>query len=107
MLRESNERIDAALRQNRRQEHLIIGVLVALFAVGLGLIVYGAAIQAWGLLAPGGILHLAIVFPIRRLIKLREENIRLQIIPQLLRLADTEDAKRLVSKLINRLIEQV
>ncbi len=32
---------------------------------------------------------------------------RLQILPQLLRLADSQEAKALAAKLVNRLIEQV
>jgi hypothetical protein len=52
-------------------------------------------------------LQVVIVLPLRWLIKLREVNVRLQIPPQLLRLADTEEAKVLAAKLINRLIEQV
>jgi hypothetical protein len=47
------------------------------------------------------------VLPVQRLIKLREDNVRLQILPQLLRLADTEEAKVLAAKLITRLIEKV
>jgi hypothetical protein len=33
--------------------------------------------------------------------------VRLQTIPQLLRLADTQEAKLLAAKLVNRLIDQV
>lgn len=107
VVREVSERIDVAIRQNRRHERVIVIVLVLLFVVGLGLIIYGAAIQEWQLLVPGGILQLTVAFPIRRLIKLREDNMRLQILPQLLRLADTEEAKALAARLASRLIEQV
>ncbi len=48
-----------------------------------------------------------IALPIRRLIKLREENMRLQILPQLFRLANSQEAKILAAKLASRLIEQV
>jgi hypothetical protein len=42
-----SERIDAAIRENRRHERVIVAALVSLFAVGLGLIFYGAAISSW------------------------------------------------------------
>jgi hypothetical protein len=59
-------------------------VLLALFVTGLGLLVYGAVSQTWALLASGGLVQITIVFPIYRLIHLREENMRLQILPQLM-----------------------
>jgi hypothetical protein len=107
VIREVCDRIDAALRKNHRTELVIIGVLLLLFLSGIGLIIFGAAVQRWEFLVPGGLAELAIVFPIRQLVKLRADNLRLQIIPQLLRLADTPQAKALAFELIQRLIRQV
>ncbi len=107
VIREVSDRIDVAIVANRAREMIIAVVLVLLFLVGLGLMIYGAAIQRWELLVPGGVTQLSIAFPVRGLIKLRGDNLRLQIIPQLLRLADTEEAKALAFQLITRLIEQV
>lgn len=107
VVRQVTERIDSAIKENRKHEYLLVVVLILLFVVGLGLLVYGAVTKELWLLAPGGILQSTIVFPILLLVKLREDNMRLQILPQLMRLADTEEAKRLAAKLVNRLIEQV
>jgi ABC-type uncharacterized transport system permease subunit len=107
VVREVTARIDATIAQNQRSEHVIIGVLLALFAVGITRMIWGALIGRWELLAPGGLAQLTIAFPVRRLIKLREDNFRLQIIPQLLRLAETEQGKALAAKLAERLIDQV
>ena len=107
VIREVTERIDAAIAQNRHRERIVIGALLALFAVGLGLLVWGAWTGRKELLVPGGILQLTVAYPVRRLIKLREDNMRLQIIPQLLRLAETKESKALAAKLVARLIEQV
>ena len=107
MVREVTARIDATIAENRRSEHVIIGVLLALFAVGLTLLIWGALIGRWELLVPGGLFQLTIAFPVRRLIKLREDNVRLQIIPQLLRLTETDQGKLLAAKLAERLINQV
>ena len=107
VVREVTASIDRAIAKNRRQEWVVIGVLVSLFAVGLGLLVFGAVTQTWALLAPGGLIQMAIVVPIRTLIRLREENKALLILPQLMRLADTKEAKALAAKLVQRLIEKV
>ena len=92
IVREVTERIDLAIRKNRHQERVVIAVLVLLFAVGVGLLVYGAAAAAWGFLASGGLLQLAILLPVDWLVRLRADNLRLQILPQLLRLADSAEA---------------
>ncbi len=54
VIHEVSQRIDQAIQDNRRHERIIVIVLVLLFAVGLGLIVYGAVLQEWALLVPGG-----------------------------------------------------
>lgn len=107
VIREVTERIDLAISQNRHRERVVIGTLLALFAVGLGLIGWGAWTGRAALLVPGGILQMTVAWPVRRLIKLREDNMRLQIIPQLLRLAETKESKALAAKLVERLIGQV
>ena len=107
VVREVTARIDATIEANRRNERIIIVALLALFAVGLTLIIWGAAIGRWELLVPGGIFQLTVAYPVKRLVKLREDNVRLQIIPQLLRLAETEQGKALAAKLVERLIDQV
>lgn len=89
--------IAAAVAANRRQEMLVVAVLVTLFVVGLGLLVYAAIAQAWVLLAPGGLVQVTVVFPVLRLIRLREDDMRLLILPQLMRLADTAEAKLLAA----------
>jgi hypothetical protein len=38
---------------------------------------------------------------------LREDNMRLRILPQLMRLTDSEEAKLLAARLVKRLIEKV
>jgi len=107
VVREVTARIDATIAENRRSERIIVVALLLLFGVGLGLIVLGASIGRWELLVPGGILQLTVAYPVRRLIKLREDNVRLQIIPQLLRLAEAGEGQALAAKLIDRLIGQV
>ena len=47
------------------------------------------------------------MMPLRRLIKLRSEMQTLLILPQLMRLADSEEAKQLAAKLVSKLIERL
>jgi hypothetical protein len=107
VVREVTACIEAAVEKNRRTERVVIGILITLFAAGLGLLIYVALTQQWQLLVPGGLVQMVIFLPIRRLIQLREDNMRLQILPQLLRLADTKEAKLLAARLVKRLIEKV
>jgi len=50
--------IDTAIEKNRHTERTVLGILVLLFVVGLGLMVYAAVIQRWALLVPGGFLQI-------------------------------------------------
>jgi hypothetical protein len=107
VIREVSERIDHAISQNRQRERIVVAVLMSLFSVGLALILLGSIGNRMTLIVPGGIVQLTVAYPVRRLIKLREDNMRLQIIPQLLRLAEIKEAKVLAAQLISRLINQV
>ena len=82
VVREVTDTIQAALKRDRQIETIVLGL-------------------------PGGIVELAILMPIRELVKLRRENLRLEILPQLIRLADTANRKKRVFDLITRLIEQI
>lgn len=107
VIREVANCIDGAIEKNRRTERIVVVILVALFLAGLGLLVYGAVTQRWQLLIPGSIVQLSIFLPVRKLIQLREDNMRLQILPQLMRLADSDEAKLLAARLVERLIQKV
>ena len=52
-------------------------------------------------------MQIILFFPVRKLIQLREDNMRLRILPRLMRLADSEEAKLLAARLVKRLIEKV
>jgi hypothetical protein len=51
--------------------------------------------------------QVTIVLPLRWLIKLREQNRTVQVLPQLMRLAETKEAKVLAADLVRRLIGKV
>jgi hypothetical protein len=96
--------INEVLRVNRRQEWVLITVLLLILAVGLGLIIYGSILQVWKLIVPGGVFAMMVTLPVTKLMELRSCNLRIQLIPQLTRLATTADAQALVVTLIKDLL---
>jgi len=107
VIREVADYVDEAIRKNRRSEWLITGLLVAQFIAGLTLLTVGAALEQWSLIVPGGVLSSLLFWPVRKLITLRANNLRLQLLPELLRLAETREAQKLAAKLVDRLIEKM
>ena len=102
--REVNDRIDGVVRDNRRLERLIAGVVVAQAAVGLGLVVAGAFLGRWEVAAPGGGLAVLLIWPIKVLISIKDDNNRLRLLPELLRLAEEAESKRLAAEHVERMI---
>ena len=78
-----NARVDAALSQNRRAEGIVIGMSLAMFALGLVV----ALIGYWRenpYLSTGAILVEGLLYwPIREILKLRRENLMLQTLPSI------------------------
>jgi hypothetical protein len=103
-------RVERALSRNWWLELMIASGLGVLFFTGIGLLIAAYVQQNLQFAAMGGILEAAIMFPFNSLIKLRKENIRLQVIPELIRFADsvgTDKSKELAFMFVVRLIEKV
>ena len=107
IVREVARCVEEAPAKNRRIETALIVLLGLVSATGLSLLILGGMTRQWTMALPGGLCELAIAFPIRSLIKLRQENIRLAILPQLLRMADGRSEKKLLYAFIETLIRQV
>ena len=107
VLREVAERTNDIIRRNRRDERLVVALLVSQFLAGLALLTAGAALERWFLVVPGGLLSALLFWPVNRLIALRANNLRLQLLPELLRLADEERSQQLAAALVNRLIDKL
>jgi hypothetical protein len=79
-----NRRVDEALAVNRRAERIITWMTVGIFFLGLAVVVVGYwAVNPYisgGAIFLEGILY----WPIRELLKLRRENLSLQIVPAIL-----------------------
>jgi hypothetical protein len=102
--------INEALRRNRYWEMGIGLVLLTLFVSGLYLLFSGFSAsgpEMWSRLIAGGLIEGTIYWPVRELIRLRRENIALQVIPSLLRLAKSAEGKQLVLKLLYKLLGSI
>jgi hypothetical protein len=106
IVREVTKAIQVALKRNQRIETIVIVILGCLAFSGIGLLVYGAVARNWQASLPGSISELAIIMPIRYLMRLRLENVRLEALPSLLMLADTAAKKKVVFDSLSKLITQ-
>lgn len=107
VIKEVEARIEEAIHRTRWQKTLIILLSAILLLVGLCLIVYGAIRRNWLAIAPGALLQAMIYFPLNRLVKIKAEEMRLLVLPRMLRLASKSRAKQLAYKLIEELVGQV
>lgn len=78
-----NNRVDGALKDNRRAEHIVIGMAIGIFTLGAGILVV-----AYWLTNPyvsgGTVLFQSLLYwPIREILKLRQDNLMLQTLPVL------------------------
>lgn len=97
--------IEKALARNVKHEAAIIIGCLLLFGVGLYLLYRGATNNQLASALSGGLCELAIGWPIKSLVKLRKENIRLATLPSIIRMADSEGKKELVYKMVDKLID--
>ena len=94
--------IAAALRSNRTTEWLLYVLLVALFATATTLAILGN-LQKWSWIPsataiPG--LGVTAPWPIRILMRLRQQNLKLSVVPDLLPLLQPKDAAGIVKELL-------
>jgi hypothetical protein len=106
VIAEVTKRVDEALRAHRPVYWIMVVALVTILIVGLGLLVYGAISGSWKAVVPGGLFTAMISFPIRKIWEIRESDLRLALIPQLVRLAKTEDAEALTAAFIKQLMRE-
>ena len=78
-----NNRVDAALRDNRRAEFIVMGMALFIFLLGAGLLL----LAYWFVnpYAAGGtfLLQSFLYWPIREILRLRRDNLVLQTLPVL------------------------
>ncbi len=100
-------RIDRAIQRNSKLEMLFVFILLTLFLVGIGLMIGGVISQRWDCFVPGGLSEVAIIYPIEKLRKLREDNLLFETFPALLLMANTPRSQQLLAQFLARLIERL
>jgi uncharacterized ion transporter superfamily protein YfcC len=107
LAREVTGFIDEAIRKNRRIESFLLVLLVGLSASGIALMIYGAISERWFAATLGAACFLVIGLLLRSLIRLREEDVRLALLPSMVRLANSPGEKRSVTKFVEALIGRI
>lgn len=100
-------RIDRAIQRNVKLEWLFIVILMTLFLAGLGLMMGGVISRRWDCFIPGDLSEVAIIYPIEKLRKLREDNLLFETFPAMLLMANTSRSQQLLAQFLGRLIERM
>lgn len=95
-----NNRVDQAIAANKRSEHIIIGMAVLIFILGLVV----ASVAYWttnAYITSGAMLFEgALYFPIRRIGRIRRDNIVLQTFPAMMSALPPDRAADEIIKLL-------
>jgi hypothetical protein len=76
-----HKRVDNALKLNRRAERIVIGMAVGMFLLGLAIVVTGYWSQNLYVTGGAAVLQGFLYWPIKEILKLRRDNIVLQVTP--------------------------
>lgn len=98
-----NSRVDGALRSNRRAEYIVIGMAVGIFVSGVSALVVAYWQQNPYIGGGGVILNGFLYWPIREVLKLRRDNLLLQVLPVMLAQLTAGDAAEEIKKLADYL----
>ncbi len=99
--------IQKALRRNLYLEIITVILLATVAGVGIYLLLRGASDRSWELLISGAACEASVGWPVVNLLNLRRFNLLFQTLPELIRMADTEDGKKLFYAFIERLMERL
>ena len=99
-----NKRIDAALDRAKRLEFIISVMAGLLFFTGVVVFVIGFLLDKNIAIGSGAFVQSIILWPIKKLIEIRDQNIKLGIIPSMtLTLPDEKEQARVLMKLIDQI----
>ena len=101
---EINSRIDEALDRARRLENIVISMAAVLFLTGLAVFVAGFILERDFAIITGAVLQSSVLWPVKKLIEIRDQNIRLGVIPSLTKTISDDRAQATV---LMKLIEKI
>ena len=96
-------RIDGVLQDNRRIEQCFIGLASVLFLVGITAIVVAIVRGQFAWSLPSVFTSVFILYPLKRIEKIRRKNIALATAPALIQMLPPEKAAEELQKLIGTL----
>jgi hypothetical protein len=98
-----NVRVDAALADNKRAEHIVIAMSVGIFLLGAGAFLF-AYVEKNPYVVGGGLLTTAFLYwPIREILKLRRDNLILQVVPAMAAQLSAAEFAKEMKKLLEHL----
>ncbi len=86
--------IYAALREDEKKEWILYGMLVVLFAAAIILAIL--AVSGWK--ATGALPGVTAIWPIGKLMRLRQRNLQLRLLPELMPLLGRQDMTRIIKQ---------
>jgi hypothetical protein len=98
-----NNRVDGALHDNRRAEYIVIGMALGIFTAGTAVLFLGYWQQNPYVGGGGALLSGLLYWPIYEILKLRRDNLILQVLPVMLAELSPEDAAKEIRKLADHL----
>jgi hypothetical protein len=104
-LEDVNTRIDRVIREHESKEQQLRGLLVAMFAVGIAIFIYGIVERDRYLIGLSSGVNGLMCWPLIRLERLYRRTIALAVVPQITALLSPQDARREIHALIKRLLE--
>lgn len=96
-------RIDDVLERNKKIVWVVIIMALAIFVVGLLLLIIGFKSRDWRVLTPSAIITGLLYWPIKTLLKIRKENIEIAVVPALVKTLPPEKAAEEIIKLIEKI----
>jgi hypothetical protein len=98
-----DERIDHAIAANKRFETVIILLSIGIFIIGFSAFIYGMLKGNVFVVAPSLIITGLLYWPIRKIEKIRKDNIALSVIPSIIKNLPPEEAAKELSKLLTKI----
>lgn len=103
-IHEINRRIDESLEKAKRLEYIVIGMSLTVFLLGVIMLAVGFWFEKNVAIGFGAFIDAMIAWPINKLIGIREQNIKLGIIPALSLTIDNEEEQvKILQKLIDKI----
>lgn len=96
-----NNRVDQALAANRRAEYIIIGMAILIFILGLTVASIGYSTTNPYITSGAMLFQAALYFPIRRIGRLRRDNLILQTFPVMMAALPADRAADEIVKLLD------